>query len=265
MINPDVLARATLEVGAYPRRFSDALGGQIALRLREGSRTRTAFSGSIGGVAVSATAEGPLGTSARGSWLISGRQNFLDWPTTSFASEYRGMGFGFRDVQAKAVYDVSAAQQLSVTTVAGQSVGDNGDEIGPGGVFTGRHHAALVTVGWRSVIGSATLLQQSAHLVSHRVRNADSAGAMLGQAHERGVGYRLDLAHVFPAVTLEAGGQLQRQTASRDHVTDRARAVSGVAQSGYTHFVWTTIPRVTLTSGLRVASAAFSSRVAMTP
>src|SRR6185503_1878884 len=106
MISPEVVDRAVLQVGAYGRHFSDALGGEVGITIREGSRTRTTFGGSIGGVAASVVAEGPLGANARGSWLFSGRQSFLDWPTTSFATEYGGTGFGFRDLQAKTVYDV---------------------------------------------------------------------------------------------------------------------------------------------------------------
>jgi hypothetical protein len=250
MINPAVVERATLQVGAYPRQQSDAIGGQLGIRLREGSRTRTAFSGSVAGVSAAIVGEGPLGPSdgsgARGSWLVSLRQSFLDWPTTSFASEYTGIGFGFRDLQGKAVYDVTDTQRASVTVIAGQSVADHADEVGPGGFFQGRHAAMLINAGWRSAISRNVVLQQHVFVVSEAAENTDQSGATLSSASTRAFGYRADLTRVWRTMTLDAGAD----------TSARASYVSGT---------WTVTPSFSLSPGIRVSVARAASGVRSSP
>jgi hypothetical protein len=253
MINPDAIDRAALQVGAYPRRFADALGGQVGLTIREGSRTRTAFSGAVGGIAAAVVAEGPIGhdggVGAAGSWLLSMRQSFLDWPTTSFAAEYSGTAFGFRDLQAKAVYDVSESQRGSVTVVAGQSVADNGDAVGAAGFFQGQHGAALVIAGWRSALPKRIVLQQRAYFVAQSIRNTDPTGATLWRSHQRGLGYRADAARTWRALTVEGGGQLEQRA----------------ERAGYVTAKWVVTPSLTLLQGARMAGAAWTSRIATSP
>jgi hypothetical protein len=266
MINPDVIERAALQVGAYPRRAGDSLGGQLTLTVREGSRTRAAFSGSVGGVAASVVAEGPLGRSARGSWLLSGRQSYLDWPTTRFGAEYGGLAFAFRDVQAKTVYDASESQQGSVTVLAGTSVSDNGDEVGAAGVFRGEHGAAAVSFGWRSAIGSSTVLRQRAALVAEDGRTFSVEGDLLTSGSERDVLYAVDMVRVFSRGVIEAGVEAQhrrgdyRLTPSSQHSTGAA-----FERSGYFHTTWRIAPGLTISPGVKAAHSSVASRSMVTP
>jgi hypothetical protein len=255
MINPAVVDRAVLQVGAYPRRFADALAGEVGISVREGSRAAPRFSGSIGGVAASVVAEGPLRLA--GSWLVALRQNFLDWPTTSFAAEYGGIGFGFRDVQAKTVYDVSASQRVSLTLVTGQSLADNSDHPGTGGFFQGSHDATLVTSAWRSIVGDRTIVQQRAHVLSHGWRNTDRDGITLAASRERTIGYRADVTRVWREVTLTTGGQLDHRL-----VADSYRVFETAA---YADAAWTLTPSITLAPSVRVADASHVSNVAIDP
>ena len=72
--------------------------------MREGSRDRNAVRVAVSGTSASAVAEGPLGRSKRGSWLLSGRKSYLDLLIDRLSDE--GLSFGFGDVQAKFRYDL---------------------------------------------------------------------------------------------------------------------------------------------------------------
>jgi hypothetical protein len=99
------LERATLHAGAYPHRYGDRLGAQLDLKLREGSRTENHVRGALSASNASLVAEGPLGGSARGSWLFALRKSYLDWPVRRLLGESGGTAFAFADAHAKLVYD----------------------------------------------------------------------------------------------------------------------------------------------------------------
>ena len=261
MLNPDVIDQATLQVGAYPQRFGDRLGGQLAMTLREGSRQRTSVSGSFGGVAAALVGEGPLGSSGQGSWLVSGRQSYLDFPTTKFGAEYGGMGFAFRDMQAKAVYDASKTQQVSVTVVAGQTNAEHGNDTAPRGVSEAIRRAGLLTAGWRSTLGSATVLTQRVHVLASNVWNTGLTGALVGEGRQREVAYRGEVAHAWPQMFLEAGAAVQRMKGVRAP----GFTVRGWERSGYVHAAWTPTPRLTVSPGIRIAGSTLASRAAASP
>lgn len=254
MINPAVVDRAVLQVGAYTRRSASALAGEVGISVREGSRTGTKLSGSIGGVAASAVAEGGA---QRGSWLVALRQSFLDWPTTSFAAEYGGIGFGFRDLLAKAVYGVNGSQRVSLTVVTGQSLADNVDHAGPGGFFQGEHDATLVTSGWRSIVGDRMIVQQRAHVLGGGWRNTDRDGMTLTAARERAVGYRADVTRVWRDIMLTTGGQFGHR---RESEMDRE-----FESAGYADVTWALGPSLTLSPGVRVLDRSHLAGIAFDP
>ena len=116
MLTNQVLEEVTLRVGAYPHRFSDRLGAELEMTLREGSREQFELRGGIGGTNATIVGEGPLGRSggrARGSWLVAARQSYLEWPVAR--AESGRTAFGFSDGLAKVVYDVSRGQQVGFT------------------------------------------------------------------------------------------------------------------------------------------------------
>ena len=116
MLTNQVLEAVTLRVGAYPHRFSDRLGAELDMTLREGSREQFELRGGIGGTNATVVGEGPLGGTggrARGSWLVAARQSYLEWPVAR--AESGRTAFGFSDGLAKVVYDVSRGQQVGFT------------------------------------------------------------------------------------------------------------------------------------------------------
>src|SRR5581483_5938242 len=100
MINSDILEGVTLQSGSYPEKYGDRTGAEIEFRTREGSRDRFHLRASASAAAVSGIAEGPIGDSHRGSWLISARKSYLDWLVRRVDPTITGT-FGFTDTHGK--------------------------------------------------------------------------------------------------------------------------------------------------------------------
>jgi hypothetical protein len=126
MFGSEVLDRATLQAGAYPRRYDDALGAQLELTLKEGSRDSTRVSGMIGGMSAAVVGEGPIGSDGRGSWVAGVRNSYRSWPPRRWSAD--DVGFAFADGHAKLVYDLSPTQQIRMTALGGRSTLDTLDE-----------------------------------------------------------------------------------------------------------------------------------------
>jgi hypothetical protein len=131
MINSDVLDHVTLLRGVYPERDGGKLGAELDFASREGSRQRARHNLTASGTSASITAEGPIGTGTRGSWIVSGRKSYLDVFLKQVLHDSGGIAFGFEDLFAKGVYDVSDRHQVQATIVAGRSRLDrNTEQIG---------------------------------------------------------------------------------------------------------------------------------------
>ena len=252
MIGGDLLEAATLETGAYPQRESDMLGAQVTLALREGSRDSTLVRSALSGTHAAVIAEGPLGASGRGSWLVSARRSNLDWPRRP-GGEQSGTAFGFADGLAKLVYDVGQTHQASITVLGGRSNIEGFDDRSPVEVGDGANRTAVVNVAWRSTLGTNAVLSQRAYAVGHRFLTYEPTGRGEDRGTHRQVAYRADLLGNVPGGVIEAGAQVERlatdlSSLSTDQVSamrDRS-ASSAWRGSGYTHFTWTRIPRLTL-------------------
>ena len=120
MVNSDILEGATILFGSYPQRFGNRTGSQVDFRTREGSRAKPQFRVAVSAIAASAVAEGPIGHARRGSWLVTGRQSYIDWVIHRIDRASKET-FGFIDAQAKGVYDLSPRHTLTATLVAGRS------------------------------------------------------------------------------------------------------------------------------------------------
>ena len=123
MINSDVLESVSLQNGSYPQRFGNRTGAQIEMTLREGSRDRTQARVALSGSSASVVGEGPIGRGRKASWLLSARKSYLDLLIKQIADN-ETFAFGFTDVAAKLVVDVTARHQLQVSALAGRAALD---------------------------------------------------------------------------------------------------------------------------------------------
>ena len=264
MLAGPVLQDVTLRAGAYPRRYGDRLGPQLELTVREGSRSDFALRGAVGGTNVLLLGEGPLGRSARGSWLVAARQSYLEWPTGRHESQRAA--FGFSDGLAKLAYDVRPAQRVSLTVIHGMSSVDGEDTLAPGEMGDGANRASMVTVSWRSTFGSALVVSQRVSLVRQQFINRYQSDRNDSGVNGE-VAYQLDITRPLGRGLLEGGAQLARTTIedvrqSADTVT---AAGSSSLRSGYLHYTWAATPTFTVAPGVRIARSTALPHSAVSP
>jgi hypothetical protein len=275
MIGSQALEQVTLRAGAYPHRHGDRLGPELELALREGSRARPQWSGSLGGTHATVVGEGPIGRSERGSWLLTVRRSYLDWPIEREAPE--ATVFGFSDAVAKLVYDVRPGQQVSLSLVGGLSSLDEDDDRPPGEFGDGVNRAAVVNLAWRSTVSRRLVISQRAHVVAHDFFNKYQGGRDADRGANQEVGYRVDLARAVVGGVFEAGAQLRRihgsrHIASSDEPDDPRSAklrplqpgATSVLGSGFLQLKWSPVPGVTLTPGVRVIDSSLVRDRALT-
>ena len=246
MLTGHAIEEATLRAGAYPRRHGDRLGAELELSVREGSRDQFNLRGAVGGPNATVLAEGPLGKSGRGSWLIAGRQSYLEWPDQ--ISENDSTAFGFSDGMAKVVYDVTRGQQLALTVLGGQSVVDAEEELFPESTGDGVAQASIVNLAWQSRLGAASVLNQRVYTARHWFEEAPQDDVPGDRTFGAEAGYRADLTAALAAGVLEAGMQFSRGI-------QRNSTVDPHQQAAYMHFMWSPVPTWTIAPGLRVTNS----------
>jgi hypothetical protein len=254
MFPSSVLEDATLRAGAYPHRYGNRIGPQLDFRIREGSRTGFSLRGAVGGANMTLLGEGPIGGSARGSWLAAFRQSYLEWPTER--PESTRTPFGFVDGLAKVAYDVSDSQQVTAMVMTGMSNVDADDHLPSNQLGGGRSQALVASLSWRSTLGSAALTQQ-AYVVTRYFANTDAAGQERDRGASQSAVYRAGVSRPISQGLLEAGAQIGR--AAVDGVprgnAERAAASSSLG-SGYVHVTWPVSPSLTISPGVRVDASA---------
>jgi hypothetical protein len=273
MLTSEVVERATLQAGAYPHRYGDRLGAQLGLTMREGSRVLNRFQAALGGASGTLLGEGPIGTERRGSWLVTLRQSYLNWPTRP-VTKFGGSLFGFTDTHAKLVYDVRSTQQASLTVLAGRSSVAEWEDQGPTELGDGINRVAVANFGWRSTLSPRVVLSQRAYVVARQFLNRSPDDKDRGGGDDAEVSYRSDLAMAIPRGVLEAGGQAQHIRTSRrspqygEPAEENIRPLlsldafqgSSWLRSGYAHVRWSGLPRLTIASGLRVGESTLVNR-----
>jgi hypothetical protein len=155
MINSDILEDVTLLNGGYAQRYGNRTGAEVDFRLRGGSRDRSQARVAISATNAAVVGEGPLGRHGRGSWLASARKSYLDLVVKELRDE--GLAFAFTDAQAKLVYDLTGAQRVDVSVIAGKSRLVDTNQFDETEKFIGRNTSAIVIAGWRVTAPRGTL------------------------------------------------------------------------------------------------------------
>ena len=214
MINSDVLQDVTLLNGGYPQRYGGHTGAEIDFRLRDGSRDRTVLRAAVSGTSASGMAEGPIGSSGRGSWLVSARQSYIDHLVHELTSH--AISFGFADAQGRATYQLSARQRLDVTMLAGHSRFQN--EPGhtqPDDLFDATNESVVGVTSWTLTMRRLAVTQRVLVAQNHfRNRNTDGGELETGTDHQ--LAYRADvMAAATPTVRFDAGASIERAAEAR--------------------------------------------------
>jgi hypothetical protein len=257
MLNSMVVEQATLQAGAYPRRYGDWLGPQLDLTLREGSRVANQFRGAVGGTSATVMGEGPLGASAggaRGSWLVAVRQSYREWPS-KLRGELSGKPFGFADAQAKLVYDARAGQQVSLTFLGGRSRVDERGSGAPDTLALATNEASVASLGWRSTFNPSLVLRQRLSLATHAFADTTQSGRDSGRGRDGEIAYHADVTRSLLGAVVEAGVDASRVRASR--FLKPIDAFDGVSRerAGYVNATWRPTSHLTIAPGVRVGSS----------
>jgi outer membrane cobalamin receptor len=258
MFASDIIDRVTLRAGAYPRRYADALGAQIEVSLKEGSRDATHVALRAGGTSASLVGEGPIGSDGRGSWIAGVRNSFRTWPPRPLSAN--DVGFAFADGHAKLVYDFTSSQQASVTVIAGRSALDTLDEPMSGPLGNGTDRAGLFTVGWRSIVGARTVVRQRVSLAGQELVSQLPSGELVGRSDNRSFGYQGELVHSVFGGLLEAGTELFSLSGARDS----ERAGWGT-RAAYVNFARAARGGLSLEGGARVSDSTLVRQPAVSP
>ena len=269
MFGSDIVDRAALQTGAYPRRYDDTLGAQLQLTLREGSRASKHFRGSVGGMSATFVGEGPIGVGARGSWIVGVRNSYRSWPARR--QTQNDVGFAFADAHAKLAYDVTPTQRFDVTALGGRSTPDTVDEPLVSPLGGGTDHAALVTVGWQSTLSSRTVIRHQLFFVGQKLQSTLSTGQLTGRSSNQALGYRGEALHALLGGLLEAGAEVRRLSGARDVAFDGPAAVrdqfgaAWLTRSAYASFARTAARGLSFAGGLRASESTLVRKRALTP
>jgi hypothetical protein len=168
MFSTETLQDISLMEVAYPVRYADDSGAALAIRTREGSRTRPHFTISAGLADSEFLGEGGLGSAGKGSWLVSARRSYLNYlirnrigdPSTNVA---------FEDGSVKLNYDLTPKHSLSLFTLMGHTDATHFDPAPA--AFTinnGNNDLDLVRLGWRYAATPTLLVDSNASYIRQR-------------------------------------------------------------------------------------------------
>ena len=273
MINSDVLEDVTLLNGGYPQRYGGHTGAEVDFRMREGARDRAKVTASVSGTAASAVAEGPIGSRGRGSWLVSGRQSYLDLVVHHLTSQ--SVAFGFSDGQAKLTWDLTPAQRLATTVVAGRSRFENDPDLNAiDDVAEGFNRSAVDVTSWRWIGRRATVTQRVL-IASNGFHNESPTGVELDRGTDTELGYRVDATRQYGSASLDAGAAIERRDNSRIRVRLAPNRVTlqklddytgdALRRGGYVSARWTPFTRLVVSPGVRLDASTLDSQSAASP
>ncbi len=212
MINSDILESVSLSNGSYPQRFGNRTGAQIEMSLREGSRDRSQVRVALSGSSASVVGEGPLGRGRKASWLLSARKSYLDLLIKQVADN-QTFAFGFTDVAARAVVDVTPRHQLQVSALAGRAALDADQrDVGLNDPLVATNRGWLAALAWRYAAGPRLTWTQRVGVTGGEFSNRSLARVVLDEGRSTDVSARSDaVIVVHPALTVETGGSVHWQ------------------------------------------------------
>jgi hypothetical protein len=174
LFNGDMVDALVLHAAAPPARFGDRTAGILEVTTREGSRTRRSFRVTASASNAGFMAEGPIGRSRRGAWLVSARKSYFQYIIRRTATTEPTLAFGFSDVQGKLTFDLTPHQQISLGLIEGLSDLDrtrSRPRLGVNSVMLADNHVTLASLGWRYTPASRFVASSRAAWMRERFDN----------------------------------------------------------------------------------------------
>ena len=107
IFNPDVVKDVKLIKGGIPAAYGGRISSILDVRMKEGNRKKTEFSGGIGTIFSRFTLEGPV-LKQKGSFVVALRRSYIDLLAKPFLKDdLKGVKFYFYDFTAKGNYTIN--------------------------------------------------------------------------------------------------------------------------------------------------------------
>jgi len=122
VFNPDMINNIDIYKGGFPARYGGKLSSVVDMTQREGNRSQTRGSLSLGVTDASFTVEGPI-KNEKASFIVTGRKTMIE-PLMILASGLSGGGdyfvfYGFHDINAKFSYKPDPRNSFSLNLYQG--------------------------------------------------------------------------------------------------------------------------------------------------
>jgi hypothetical protein len=183
--NGDMVEELELHPGAYPVRFGDRTGGVLDVHTRDGSRTQTSIRGTVSPSNAGLMAEGPLGKSHRGSWLVGARKGFLQYLLNRMNAD-PSIAFDMADAQGRIAYDLTPHNSLSLYVLESSSTLDRSrykSTLGINSLMEAGYHFTFGNLAWRSTPASTLLVVNHAAWMREKFDNTNPANLPLAGDH----------------------------------------------------------------------------------
>jgi uncharacterized protein YbjT (DUF2867 family)/ligand-binding SRPBCC domain-containing protein len=116
IVDVQLIDSVTFLTGGYPAPFGNRTSSVLQIAQREGRRDRVAGRATVGFAGAGGVVEGPIGSTRKGSWIVSARRSFLDLFTSD-------TGIGgvpvLYTVNGKAIYDLSSRDRIWFVNLTG--------------------------------------------------------------------------------------------------------------------------------------------------
>ena len=148
-VNSVTLASLTLYSGPLPPMFGDRTAGALDLDTRDGNRNRIHGRAEASASSAGGEAEGPFGSSGKGSWLVSARKSYLQYIISRIAPNNSSLAFGYTDVQGRATYDLTPHNNITIAAVQGFSGLDRtGANVGVNAIYFSNYKTTTADFAW---------------------------------------------------------------------------------------------------------------------
>jgi len=156
VLTSEVVEEMKLMPAAYPEKFGDSAGAALDIRTREGSRGAPLFRISTGIAASEFLGEGGLGSSRKGSWLVSARKSYINYLIKNRVQNAADVCFYDGDVKLN--YDLTPRQNVNLFATGGHTDMHDSSASGSNSFGSGRSNFLLARLGWRWSVSPHLLL-----------------------------------------------------------------------------------------------------------
>lgn len=213
IINSDLVEEMALHAGAPPVQYFDRTAGAVEMRLRDGNRTAPVIRLNSGVASTGIILEGPAGRQRRGSWLAAARKSYLQYLLRR-ASADDWLAFGYVDAEGRLTWDLTPAQQVTLSVLDGRSDLDRThvrDRLGLNSIMNGEYHSTVAGAGWRWAPASNLLVTQRLAWMRERAYNINNRELELNRMGYGEWVWNTSLAWTWSArAPFEAGGVVRR-------------------------------------------------------